>query len=121
MTVTGDSDRAARPDGLAPTRPVFAEPWHAQVLALAQEMVAKGCFSARQWADALGSALREAEAGGAPDTDDTYYTAVLCALETLSSAETGISPAELAERRRAWREAYESTPHGQPVELRPRT
>ena len=116
-----DSDRAARPDGLAPPRPVFAEPWHAQVLALAQEMVARGCFTARQWAEALGAALRDAEARGAPDTDDTYYPAVLCALETLSRAETDISPAELAERTRAWREAYESTPHGQPVELRRRT
>ena len=106
---------------LAPARPVFAEPWHAQVLALAQEMVARGCFSARQWADALGAALREAQAGGAPDTDDTYYIAVLCALESLCSAEVGISPAELAERMRAWREAHETTPHGQPVELRPRT
>ncbi len=120
MTDNGN-DRAARLDSLAPARPVFAEPWHAQVLALAQEMVARGCFSASQWADALGSALRDAQTGGAPDTDETYYTAVLCALESLSSAETGISPAELAERRRAWREAHETTPHGQPVELRPRT
>ena len=119
--MTDNGNRAAMLDGPAPVGPVFAEPWHAQVLALAQEMVAKGRFSARQWAEALGSALREAEAGGARDTDETYYTAVLCALESLSGAAAGISPAELAERRHAWRKAHESTPHGQPVELRPRS
>ena len=109
-------------DPLAPPRQAFAQPWHAQVLALAQAMIERGCFSSSQWADALGTALRAAEADGwSPDTDDTYYTAALSALEVLSSAEASISAADVAERKREWEEAYQRTPHGKPVELRPRS
>jgi hypothetical protein len=58
-------------------------------------MVQVGRFAAVEWAEALGAALKEAEALGAPDTLDTYYTAV----------------------RAAWEAAYRHTPHGLPVEL----
>jgi hypothetical protein len=63
--------------------------------------------------------LRRAEADGAPDTEATYYSAALEALEMLSEAETGISAADLADRKHAWEEAYHRTPHGKPVVLQP--
>jgi len=109
-----------QPDNpLAPRGPVFDEPWQAQVLAMADAMVRAGHFSSGQWAIALGAALRNAEAHGAPDTEETYYSAALEALETLSDAETEISAADLAERKHAWEEAYHRTPHGKPVVLQP--
>jgi nitrile hydratase accessory protein len=109
-----------QPDNpLAPRGPVFDEPWQAQVLAMADAMVRAGHFSSAQWAIALGAALRRAEADGAPDTEATYYSAALEALEMLSEAETGISAADLAERKHAWEEAYHRTPHGKPVVLQP--
>lgn len=104
-------------DPLAPPAPAFEEPWQAQALALADAMVRAGHFSAADWAEALGTALREAEAAGAPDTLETYFTAVLTALERLAEARAGLSADARAARRAAWEAAYGRTPHGQPVTL----
>ena len=107
-----------RPDDpLAPPAPAFDEPWQAQALAMADAMVAAGHFSASAWAQALGAELADAETRGAPDTLDTYYQAVLAALEALADTGAGITRAEQAERRAAWEAAYRRTPHGRPVEL----
>lgn len=104
-------------DSLAAPAPAFEEPWQAQAFALADAMVRAGHFSAAVWADALGAALREAETDGAPDTLDTYFTAVLTALERLAETRAGISAETRAARRAAWEDAYRRTPHGKPVEL----
>lgn len=107
-----------RPDDpLAPPRGAFDEPWQAQALALADAMVQAGRFTAAAWAEALGAALRESEARRAPDTLETYYSAVLVALERLCEAHGGISEDDRAMRRAAWEEAYRRTPHGLPVNL----
>lgn len=100
-------------DPLAPRSEVFAEPWYAETLALADAMIRTGHFSASEWAEALGSALAQAETDGQPDTEATYYAAALSALETLAP----LPPADLAARKSAWAEAYAHTPHGQPVRL----
>ena len=78
-------------DPLAPCGDVFGEPWQATVLALADAMIRAGHFTAVEWADALGNELQDAEAGGAPDDETTYYTAALSALEKMSEP-TGIGP-----------------------------
>ena len=53
-------------DLLAPREPVFKEPWHAQALALADSLVRAGAFTATEWAEALGAALKTADAQGLP-------------------------------------------------------
>lgn len=57
-------------DPLAPREPVFEEPWHAQSLALADSLVRAGAFTATEWAEALGAALKAADARGLPDTTE---------------------------------------------------
>lgn len=104
----------AREDG----KPVFEEPWQAQALAMADILVKADLFGPSAWSEALGAALRRAEAVGRPDTPATYYAAVVEALEGLLERSGAVSTAALAERREAWRRAYAETPHGQPVELR---
>jgi len=101
---------------LAPRGPVFDEAWQAQVLAMADAMVQAGHITASHWATALGAALRDADANGAPDTADTYYTAALSALEGLA-ARAGIDTATQQQRKADWEAAYLRTPHGQPVKL----
>ena len=97
----------ARRDGDA----VFDEAWQAQALAMADCLVQADVFSAKDWAEALGVAVREK-----PDTTEGYYQAVLTALERL--LDQGPLPSgEVEARRDAWARAYEATPHGQPVEL----
>jgi nitrile hydratase accessory protein len=103
----------ARRDG----EPTFAEPWQAEVLALAFALTEKGVFSAAEWSEALGTELRRAEAAGAPDDHGTYYAAALAALEHLVAARGAITVAALSHRTVEWRRAYLHTPHGQPVEL----
>jgi len=108
---------AIRPREGNPDAPVFAEPWHAQVLAVAHGLSASGLFSASDWATALGAALRDGEARGEPDTDETYYAAALTALERLVAERSPATGVALAGRIEAWRRAYLATPHGKPVEL----
>lgn len=109
-----------RPDDpLSPPQPAFDEPWQAQALALADSLVQAGRFSAQDWAESLGAALSEAAARGAEDSLETYYLAVVEALERLSAQHAGISPQDMDKRRTAWEAAYLRTTHGQPVQLDP--
>lgn len=97
--------------------PVFAEPWQAQAFALALSLHHRGCFKWTEWAQALSTEIDAARARGDPDLGDTYYEHWLNALERLCVEKTGLTPAQLAARKDAWRQAYLDTPHGQPVEL----
>lgn len=107
-----------RPDDpLQPPGKVFDEPWQAQALALADNLVREGHVSANDWANALGAALRAAEASGAPDTLETYYSSVISALENIMSDHAGISAQDVSQRRSDWEAAYRRTPHGKPVVL----
>ena len=96
---------------------VFEEPWHAQVLALADEMRVAGHFSATDWANALGAALRDTQVKDMPDTPATYYSAVLAALEKLVTENTNLKAGDLTKRQSDWADAYRRTPHGKPVKL----
>ena len=104
-------------DPLAPRQPQFSEGWHAQALALADTLVATGHFSAQDWASKLGQSLQDAQDCGAPDTEDTYYGAVVTALEQLVTEHTNIDAAKMFARKQAWITAYKTTPHGAPVKL----
>lgn len=95
--------------------PAFDEPWQAEALAIAATLVDAGKVSATDWAEALGAALETAERTGAPDTLETYYKAVVTAIEGVLGAGVAL---ELGQRKTDWIEAYQSTPHGQPVVLK---
>ena len=74
-------------------------------------------FSAAEWAESLGAAIRQAQAKGDPDDGSTYYNHVLEALENLVLDRLPLSAELLARRKQAWRAAFASTPHGRPVTL----
>ena len=94
--------------------PVFAEPWQAHAFALALQLHAQGAFAWTEWADTLSQRLK---AAGPDDDGSRYYEYWLDALETLVTGKQLAEPAALADRKRAWAEAYRRTPHGKPVEL----
>lgn len=111
------ADAALQPIRRAEGEPLFAEPWEAQALALAVALQQAGAFTANEWADALGAAIKRAQAAGDPDDGTTYYRHVLAALEQLVQ-DKQIATADLLTVRKAdWVAAYERTPHGKPVEL----
>ena len=98
--------------------PAFAEPWHAQVLAMADLLIQSGKISAARWAETLGPEIKASEISGEGDEPETFFLAALSALERLLSKDGRITRSELEERQHEWEHAYLSTPHGQPVKLR---
>nr|QIQ10697.1 hypothetical protein FLJDLJJJ_00025 [uncultured bacterium] len=103
--------------------PVFAEPWHAQAFALAVTLSQQGHFTSTEWAHTLGAELAAAAARGEPDDGSRYYEHWLAALERLTAQKGLAPPLAMQARKAAWVDAYRTTPHGRPVELRatPRT
>ena len=97
--------------------PQFDEPWQAEALALSMALMQAGCFSAAEWAASLGAAIKQAQAVGDRDDGSTYYNHVLHALEQLVVERSIVTRDVLAARKEAWRAAYATTPHGQPVLL----
>lgn len=97
--------------------PTFTVPWHAEVLGIANVLMQSGMYSADEWAAALGVQIRQLGEAGEPDTDETYYRAVLAAVEQLAAEKSPSTGGSLEERVEAWRRAYLNTPHGQPVLL----
>ena len=100
--------------------PLFAEPWQAQVFALAVQLHARQLFTWAEWAAALAKRIQQAQRAGDPDLGDTYYQHWLGALEDLVSAKGASSQAELSRYAVAWDAAADRTTHGQPITLLPR-
>lgn len=108
---------------------VFAEPWQAQAFAMTVKLHEEGCFTWKEWTEALGAQIAEAERHaqaergaqaekGAPDDGSRYYEHWLAALETLITAKGLVDAGSLKRRRNDWEEAYRNTAHGQPVHLK---
>lgn len=97
--------------------PAFKEPWEASAFALALALHRGGYFTWQEWSAALAREIGRARSNERPDRGDTYYQHWLAALERLIT-EKGLTTEEgLLQRRKAWRDAYLNTPHGQPVSL----
>ncbi len=109
---------AQLPDGfLEDGEPVFREPWEAQAFALAVSLIQSGRIQWTDWAETLGDEIRRAEESGIPSDGSGYYQLWLNALERLADARGLASAGELSSLKQAWRNAYERTPHGQPVSI----
>jgi nitrile hydratase accessory protein len=97
---------------------VFAEPWEAQVFALAVTLSSQGLYSWREWTETLGGELAQISGDTQALNETRHYLHWLTALERIAVAKGIVDKQALAVRKRQWIEAYGSTPHGQPVELR---
>jgi nitrile hydratase accessory protein len=98
-------------------RPLFAEPWEAQAVALAVKLSEQDHFTWREWAAALADELKAAADRGEHDDGSHYYHHWLATLERLVIAKGLADHAALETRKDAWAEAYRHTSHGTPVEL----
>lgn len=104
------------PGAGAPDAP-FAEPWQAEVFALAMALVEAGRIAPSDWTAALAAEIRRAPAGPDEDAGDAYWRQWLAALDRLLAERGLVAAAEAAARTDAWRGAYLRTPHGAPVAL----
>ena len=102
-----------------PDSPVFREPWEAQAFAMAVVLHERGLFSWSEWTAALGDEIKRAQAGGDPDTGETYYRHWLAALERIVAEKGVTNTATLTRYRDAWDHAADRTPHGMPIVLQP--
>ena len=101
--------------------PVFRAPWEAQAFALALALHERGVFTWTEWTQTLAAVIGEVRQRGEPDAGDQYYRHWLTALERIASAKRLASAEALSRRQREWEEAARRTPHGQPIELAPRS
>lgn len=76
----------------------FNAPWEARIFSLVVQLGDRGVFTWREWAEALGAAIREAQAAGDPDLGDTYYRHWIRALEALL-AERALADARMISAR----------------------
>lgn len=98
---------------------VFAKPWEAQAFAMTLALHERGFFTWSEWTQALGCAIKEAQAGGDPDTGKTYYSHWLRALEQILAAKHLVGTDVLVRHQQALLRAARRTPHGSPVEVTP--
>ncbi len=91
-----------------PDPPVFAEPWQAQVFALAVTLNERGLFGWSEWTAAFGAELQ---------AHADYFEAWLRTLEKLTVAKGFAREGELEALAEAWMAAAEATPHGKPIVL----
>ena len=114
---------SARSDWLPPAfladgdRPVFAEPWEAQLFALVVELHQQGCFSWTEWVARLSVEIEKRRQNQEADWGDTYYELWLKTIKQLLIEKSVTSKSEIEGRVDEWRRAYLNTPHGMPISL----
>jgi nitrile hydratase accessory protein len=101
----------------ATAAPVFAEPWQAQAFAMTLQLHQRGLFTWPEWASALTHQIQLAQARGDADLGNTYYHHWLAVLESLVITRGAASAQALHQHAKAWEQAAERTPHGQPIHL----
>jgi nitrile hydratase accessory protein len=100
--------------------PVFRAPWEAQAFAMAVMLHERGHFTWKEWAARLADEIAAATRRGEHDDGHRYYYYWLAALEKLVAEKQLIKVDELATRKDEWDRAARETPHGRPIELKPR-
>ncbi|MDG1430520.1 MAG: nitrile hydratase accessory protein [Paracoccaceae bacterium] len=97
--------------------PAFSEPWHAQAFAMTIHLSKQGVFSWPEWAEKFGATLAAHGLSRELDGGEDYYNAWIETLETVLIDAQLTETAAITQMIEDWREAYLSTPHGQPVKL----
>lgn len=98
--------------------PVFEQPWHAQVFAMTVALNEAGRFGWAEWASRFADTLKRRGLNRDLDGGDDYFHAWLETLEALLADQGEAAPRDVQSLRDAWEEAYLTTPHGRPVQLR---
>lgn len=101
----------------SPPEPVFEAPWHAQVFALTVGLNEAGMFAWPDWTKRFSATLARHGQGRDLNGGEDYFIAWLETLELFLSDLGHTGPEEVTRLRDAWRAAYLSTPHGEPVRL----
>jgi nitrile hydratase accessory protein len=98
--------------------PVFRAPWEAHVFGLTVVLFERGCFTWKEWTEALTSEIAAARERGEKDGDGArYYEYWLAALEKVVAGKGLATVEAMSQRKQEWDRAARATPHGQPIVL----
>ena len=94
----------------------FDEPWQAEVFALTTHLNESGIFTWAEWANRFGTALAQSETPVEGGSD--YYSIWLDTLLQILIDLGHANAKEIETMKAQWIDAYERTPHGEPVHLK---
>jgi len=98
---------------------VFQNPWHSQLFAITVQLSEKGNFSWKEFVKVFGENLKKERLHTKNlDGSDDYFTCWLNALEEILIEKKISNQNTLNLLKEGWTQAYLSTPHGKPVNIK---
>jgi nitrile hydratase accessory protein len=94
---------------------VFADPWHAEVVATTLTLSRNGLFTWNEWVNCFSRHIARKPQSEAEDANTAYYRQWLAALEDMLHEKSLLVTAQIAQAQDDWRLSYLHTEHGQPV------
>jgi nitrile hydratase accessory protein len=106
-----------RPPDIAEPEKPFDEPWQAKAFALAVHLNEQGLFSWSEWTQRFAGIAREIPLPPDQSESAAYWRNWILTLERMIAERGQGTPDQIEGLAAAWRKAFETTPHGQPVKL----
>ena len=101
---------------------VFQDPWHSQLFAITVQLSEKGHFSWKAFVKVFGEALKKERLPTKNlDGSNDYFSCWLNALEEILIEKKISNQNTLILLKEEWTQAYLSTPHGKPVNIKNRS
>ena len=101
---------------------VFQNPWHSQLFAITVQLSEKGNFSWKEFVEVFGESLKKQRSLSKElDGRNDYFSCWLNAPEEILIIKKISNQDTLMLLKKDWTQAYLSTPHGKPVNIRNRS
>ena len=101
---------------------VFQNPWHSQLFAITVQLSEKGNFNWKEFVEVFGVTLKKQRSLSKNlDGSNDYFYCWLNALEEILIIKKISDQDALTSLKEDWTQAYLSTPHGKPVNIKNRS
>ncbi len=101
---------------------VFQNPWHSQLFAITVQLSEKGKFSWKEFVEVFGVTFKKKRSlSNNLDGSNDYFSCWLDALEEILIIKKISDQDALMSLKEDWTQAYLSTPHGKPVNIKNRS
>ena len=101
---------------------VFQNPWHSQLFAITVQLSEKGNFSWKEFVEVFGVTFKKQRSlSNNLDGSNDYFSCWLDALEEILIIKKISDQDALMSLKEDWTQAYLSTPHGKPVNIKNRS
>ena len=101
---------------------VFQNPWHSQLFAITVQLSEKGNFCWKEFVEVFGVTLKKQRSFSKNlDGSNDYFSCWLNALEEILIIKKISDQDALISLKEDWTQAYLSTPHGKPVNIKNRS